>query len=144
MCGGRAKVTYAKLAAKVFELGVVKLLPIVCHNGLRYTKATYDICPYEGRDSGFRYVGERLGLGPLCEVIHSNHSELGLALAQRERTNDIYPPLREWPRGRDGGEQLGRLVDYGSVALAIVASSNELLGVLAEGRPIVSLSDHFG
>lgn len=89
----RAKVTNANLGTDLLELGVVKVLAIICHNGIWYAKAIYDDGPNETCNFGLSYGCKWLGLSPLGKIINWYNYMFRLSFAHEERSDEVNLPL---------------------------------------------------
>src|SRR5664279_4343866 len=61
----------------------------------------------------------------------------------RERSQDVQPPDREWPREGDGLQFLRGLMNFLGVELAGLARPDELGGVLKRSGPVEAVAESF-
>ena len=89
MSWGRVVVPDPELGAKIPELKIIELLPIVRHQGPRDTKPAYYGTSNEVAYLLFRDGSQRLGFDPFGEIIHYYDDKLALALSKGQRTQYV-------------------------------------------------------
>ena len=89
MSWGQVVVPDPELGTEIPELRIVKLLPIIRHQGPRDTKPAYYGAPNEVAYLLFRDGSQRLNFGPFGELIHCYDDKLALALSKGQRSQYV-------------------------------------------------------
>ena len=85
--------------------------------------------------------GDQSSLYPLCKLVYGD-KQVRIALGHPfERSDQIEPPDREWPRDGDHLECLGRQVGLPSIVLTPFVGAHNLFGVGYYGRLVETLSE---
>ena len=122
------------------ELLFGELHAIVHDDGVRDPKAMDDVEEEQNYLLGLDR-GDRSGLYPLRELVYGDKK---VSIAPRrsfERSNQIEPPDREWPRDGNRLECLGRQVGLPSIVLTPFAGAHNLFNVVYRGQPVEALSE---
>ena len=83
--------------------------------------------------------GDWSSLHPLCKLVYGDKQVRIAPGRPLERSNQIEPPDREWPRDGDRLEYLGRQVGLPSVVLTPFTGVQNLFGIGYYGRLVEAL-----
>ena len=89
MSWGRVVVLDPELDIEIPELRIVKLLPIIRHQGPWDTKSAYYGAPNEVAHLLFRDGSQGLGFCPFGEVIHYYDDKVALTLSNGQRSQYV-------------------------------------------------------
>ena len=74
------------------------------------------------------YIGNRLGLHPLCEVINTDVEPSSITRSFLEMPHYVQALMGKWPRTSEWIQNPSQLMDIWSVSLTLIALLNILLG----------------
>ena len=130
---------YSKVLAEVSEVIILKLLAIVCYQGIRDPILADQVSSNEVSHLFLCDPTEGFYLDPLREIVYCYYCMRCCPPSLRQRSNKIYSLLSKWPWRGHSNELLLLLGREICKTLATHATHSFLLCILVHRRPEISL-----